>query len=198
MGEPADIARISRDWGDEKSIATVRGNPRPPAQLTAIGHFVSLTFRSDTKAERSIRAKHGQHYWLAWKGDPDTGDLIIVKPGPRVRVSGADLAPHHRFHGADPAAWESVSWSPPRQPLERLGFVTAITYRVPDRKMPSNKNGGAEAPTDYVHNFGDFGAGDDRSTDKRLHPAVAVGGDGTVYIMRRAGNAYRLGDWLYG
>lgn len=188
------ISNDKRNWKFLSQRNPVADSP----SLVGLGHFVSLTVRTASGIEKSIRPKHGQALWLAWKGDPETGDLIIVEPGNRVKASNEETAKVHReFHGADPVAWQKVAWHPPTQPLERLGFATAITYRIPS-KMPSNKESNDGVPTDWKHSFGDFGALDNQSDDKGLHPAVARGVDGTIYLMRRPRNKYRLADWLYG
>ncbi len=175
-----------------------RRNPAYDARpLVGIGRFINLTV--DGKGgERIITPAAGQQLWLAWKGDPERGDMIVVEAGKRVKVSDDETAKLHReFHGEDPAAWSQVQWHPPHQPLERMGLALSVTYAIP-RRMPSNKGSAPDERKEWLHHFGDFGTFNDQRHDPKFRPAVARGPDGSLYLLRRPGNKYRLADWLVG
>ncbi len=134
---------------------------------------------------------------MAWKGDAEKGDLIIVEPHGRAKPGNETTRQMHRtFHDSEPIDWKDVQWHPPTRAIEHLGYARSLSYLIPD-SMESNKKGDRE-PTEWVHYFGDFGGGVDERDDAKLWPGIAVGLDGTVYILRTRSSRYALKDWLIG
>lgn len=162
-----------------------------------LGELVALTFRAD--ASGKVRTLRAPGRWLAWMGDRDRGDLVVVRPS-RERSSAAGAVPpreraaHRRFHGAAPAGVRWVAWRPRPASATRLGLVVSVTYHVPPSVRSPRKQVVPE-PIDYTHSFGDHGGGKVDPSD-RFKPELWTDARGGLWIVRRRGNAYRLDRWL--
>mgnify|MGYP000178300998 CR=1 FL=1 len=179
----------------KKKPALYKANPpAAPSSLVGIGKFAALEYDDANGQRAQIAPAPGELLWLAWRGTPERGDMLVVDVAGREKARGDDETAiiHKNFHGEAPVSWARVVWTPPTQAVERLGFVRSITYRVPAR-MPSNKN-----DADYIHAFGDFGGGVDMREESQYWPALGHGADGSLYIIRRRFNKYKLADWLEG
>lgn len=137
--------------------------------------------------------------WLAWRGDANTGDLVIVHPSDgdaSLTPDPAALERHRRFHGSAAESLLTATWTPPPRTRRMIGYVMAVRYDVP-RKMASDKAGDR-----WHHKLGDFGrrGGGDRSDDNQFWPSLhaSLHRPYRWWIVRRRGNAYRLDDWLIG
>lgn len=168
--------------------------PASPSSLVGIGQFIAMECVKADGEPFTIKPEPKQRLWLAWRGEPDSGDMLVVDVVARGASCGDDETAkiHRTFHAADPVNWSKVVWIPPTSACQRLGYIRTITYRVPSR-MPSNKN-----DADYIHAFGDFGGGVDMRNDEKYWPTIAAGPDLSLYIVRRRNNKYRLSDWLEG
>lgn len=166
-------------------------NPR--GDLVGIGRMVSIEGQRRDGSPFAITPTAADKAWLAWRGDAEKGDIIVVRVVGRAKPGNDTTVVRHRtFHDEDPVDWSKVSWHPPMRAVEHIGFARSLTYRIPGR-MPSNKQG-----SDWIHHFGDFGHGVDERDNKAYWPGVAVGPDASVYVIRRSKNRYRMEDWLVG
>ncbi len=167
----------------------------PSGAIVGVGELVAIDAITRTGKELRVEPKPGQQLWLAWMGDAETGNLIVVRAGKSTNAgTDAARAMHHTFHGTDPVDWNRVQWIAPRQPIEHLGHAQAVTYRIPGR-MPSNKQ-----DDDWIHRFGDFGRehGGDHHRQAQYWPGLATGHDGSIYFLRTRSTQYALKDWLIG
>ena len=166
--------------------------------LVAIGKVVRidlLTHNDEQTHHLWSPALPGKNWWFAWEAK--SRDILIVKT-----IDIADVPPdavtakkHRLFHGEKSERMLEVDWRSPRR-LAEIGLIDSITYDVRHGGFDTDKD---DAP--YRHVFGDFGrAGKgDKSDEERYKPALAV--DVTthrLYIVRRPGNAFSLGEWLIG
>lgn len=173
-------------------------NPAP--SLVGIGRLVSIDGQRRDGSAFTLKPTSAERMWLAWRGAPETGDLLIVRPVRRVKPTAADQTTailHKRFHDAEPMDWREVTWTEPTRALEHLGFARSLSYTIPGR-MPSNKQSAPGEDKVWLHHFGDFGGGVDERDDPRFWPGLAMGHDGAVYLLRKRGNRYTLDDWLIG
>ncbi len=138
------------------------------------------------------RTKVPKGKWLAWRGDPNTGDLIIATMVRRKTGKRMDDARHRRFHDAEVAELAEVEWDKPAKgTLTPVGYCCAVRYRIPPG-MPSNK-----ADNDWRHEFGEAQPGVIRRGNQ-WKPWLSRDRNGGLFIVRRAGNDYRLDEWLRG
>ncbi len=178
-----------------KCPCTKKRNPVAlPSSLVGIGQFIELQGVTGDGEEFILKPEPRQRLWLAWRGTADNGDMLIVDVVGREAAAANEATTrlHKKFHAADPVNWNRVVWTPPTSAIKRLGYARTLTYRVPSR-TPSNKN-----DADYIHAFGDFGGGVDMREEREYWPGIGQGPDGSVYIIRRSKNKYRLADWLEG
>ena len=155
--------------------------------LIALGRAVGLEFilLGRKKAEKvSFPA-----WWWAWDGAPNTGNIRLVKvigDAPPVRS-----ALHKKFHGEPSSQAVTVNASPMSAPLSVIGMAVSLTYDA--QHLNSNKAG-----ANYCHHFGAFTHDDLPPFDERYYPDVVVDRSGQLMLKRKAGNAFRLEDWLIG
>lgn len=160
--------------------------------LVGIGLLDAITFRDDANAVRTF-AEPGM--MLAWLGSNHRGTLVGLRPDGVTTVtclSAAAREAHERFHGYAPTrAIAGISAGTPKQ---RLGRVVSVQYSIP-KAITSNKSGDA-----WEHKIGDFGrmGKGDRSHQSRYWPELWLDAAGIPRLVRVPGNAYYLGEWLYG
>ncbi len=161
------------------------------ALLVGIGELVSIDWCPIGGGIVS-RTKAPGKKWLAWYGDSNQGDLIIasmVRRRTGVRVADGR---HTKFHAAPVQELAEIEWDEPnRKTLTPVGLCCAVRYRIPEG-MPSNKSG-----NDWQHDFGEKVPGVMRHAD-RYKPFLSRDSHGGLFIVRRAGNDYRLDTWLRG
>lgn len=162
--------------------------PRLP--LVGIGLFIDVDW-SELGSSVVHRTKVPADRWLAWRGDPETGDLVVATFH-RQTGTRADDDRHQRFHDAPVSELAEVSWDPPQgRTLRPVGLCHAVRYRIPDG-MASNKAG-----SDWRHAFGEAEPGVVRH-ENRWKPWLSRDARGGLYFVRRSGNDYRLDNWLRG
>jgi hypothetical protein len=169
-------------------------------ETVGLGRLVELRVRSP--AGESIRVKPTGARWLAWK--PDSHDLVVLHPAlPAVRglPSEGFRKRHVRFHAAPPAAARIMDWPKPDGQTRPLGLVEAVIYDASGIDSPS------KGRHQWIHHFGDRGShhhhhgsapADPGHFPERVMPHLDVDQSGNLFIVRRPGNRYRVGDWIRG
>ncbi len=157
--------------------------------IVALGKCYELTFRRDGKRTEETVKFPG--WWWAWSGSPSNGSILLVKPqGGAHTPRGVANRMHLAFHGAPPERGLDVL-APDLSACSRAGLVVSFAYDA--RSISISKR---DRP--YRHHFG-AETHDDKPPfpDKDL-PLLAVSPDGGLCIKRRAGNSFRLADWVIG
>lgn len=157
--------------------------------LVALGKAFEIEFIRDGRSQAEKASFPG--WWWAWDGSPDRGHILLVKPTTIIAAPrGTSKAMHATFHGNDPDKGFDVK-APLISDARRAGLVISFGYDA--RSFSSSKRS-----MPYRHHFGAETHDDKPPFDQKYWPILAVCDDGGMVIKRRAGNTFRLHDWVIG
>ncbi len=169
-----------------------------PATFIGLGRLIDLVVRLPDGAR--VRVTPERESWLAWQ--PDARDLVVLHPRGDLTgsVSAQAKRRHRLFHGSDPAALRSMEQPHPVRPVQTLGLVESVTYVAESIRSPS------KGRHFWQHHFGDRGerghgamkADEPAGYCERHLPRLDVDAAGHLFIVRRVGNHYHVGEWIVG
>lgn len=172
-------------------------NRRAAQSVLGLGRLVSLLVRRSYGTRLRITPQ-GER-WLAWDGA--RRDLLVLVPtGGRHPAPLAASAAHQEFHGAAPTSLRRMTWPSPQGRLSPLGLLESITYDATGIRSPS------KGRCRWLHQFGDRGerghanAEPDEPSSYSDHflPRLDIDAAGSLWIVRRPQNRYRVSDWIVG
>lgn len=158
--------------------------------LVALGKAYDLTYVRDGKStEETIRLPG---WWWAWTGDADNGSILLVKPlGFRPhKASTRAKQMHAEFHGDIAGKLMHVE-APNLSDAKRAGLVVSFAYDA--RGFSTSK-----ATMPYRHHFGAETHDETPPFPQKYWPILGITPEGGITIKRRAGNSFRLADWVIG
>lgn len=157
--------------------------------LLCIGRLIRLELvEPDSDKVATLRLKNK---WLASNGR----DLYIctVKGATTAKLPSGIRAKHKKFHNAEPKGKPFVGECPTKSGSTKvLGLIKALVYTVPRKINSPEKN-----PYLWHHAFGDTGH-EGKEYPKKVMPALLQDSKGNLFFKRRAGNIYRVDQWLRG
>lgn len=158
--------------------------------LVALGKAYELTYRRDGKSTDETISIPG--WWWAWTGDADNGSILLVKPiGFRAQGGGARAKQMHAdFHGDLAGKLMNVE-APSLSEAKRAGLVVSFAYDA--RGFSTSKR-----TMPYRHHFGAETHDEKPPFPEKYWPILGITPEGGIVIKRRAGNSFRLADWVIG
>lgn len=157
--------------------------------LVALGKAFEITFVRDGETKAKTISFPG--WWWAWSGTPDNGSILLVKPVGFTR-GGSTLAKqmHAEFHGDLANKMMNVE-APSLSEAKRVGLVVSFAYDA--RGFSKTK-----ATMPYRHHFGAETHDEKPPFPEKYWPIMGLTAEGGLVIKRRAGNSFRLADWVIG
>jgi len=158
--------------------------------LVALGKCYELSYLRDGRTTEETVTCPG--YWWAWSGDADNGSILLVKPlGFRSQGgSSRARAMHANFHGDLAGKLMNVE-APSVSEAKRAGLVVSFAYDA--RGFSASKR-----TMPYRHHFGAETHDEKPPFPEKYFPILGITADGGIVIKRRAGNSFRLADWVIG
>lgn len=158
--------------------------------LVALGKAYELEYRRDGSSRSEVVKFPG--WWWAWSGSDDGGHILLVKPMSILSSAPKGTARRmaSKFHGVTPDKNFDVL-APDISETKRAGLVVSFAYDA--RSFSSSKR-----TMPYRHHFGAETHDDKPPFPDSALPYLAVSPDGGLVIKRRAGNTFRLADWVIG
>jgi hypothetical protein len=158
--------------------------------LVALGKAYELSYVRDGRSTEETVKIPG--YWWAWTGDADNGSILLVKPVGFTNRGGSANAKsmHANFHGVLSGMQMNVE-APSLSNAKRAGLVVSFAYDA--RGFSRSKS-----TMPYRHHFGAETHDDKPPFPEKYWPILGITADGGIVIKRRAGNSFRLADWVIG
>lgn len=157
--------------------------------LVGLGKAYEICFIRDGRTKSESFMFPG--YWWAWSGTPDNGNILLVKPlSATDKSSRVNHDTHIKFHGDDPDKLLRVE-APALTGARRIGLVISFAYDA--RGFASTKSS-----KPYRHHFGAETHADKPPFPESALPMLCTSLSGSLIIKRRAGNGFRLADWVVG
>ncbi len=171
-----------------------RRNPVPASApsraLLCIGQLRDLELY-DPHTNRTAHIKP-KGKWLAWDGKQF--QICNVRGQVNATLPSSVVAKHRKFHAANPQGKPFLASMPDRGPTVRdVGLLKSLVYYVPSKIRSPGKN-------KYLwhHAFGDTGHKGGDSYPIKVMPMLQRDSAGNLFIKRRAGNIFRVDNWLRG
>lgn len=158
--------------------------------LVALGKCYELTYVRDGKSTEETVKIPG--HWWAWTGDADNGSILLVKPLGFTNRGGSANAKsmHANFHGVLSGHQMNVE-APSLSNAKRAGLVVSFAYDA--RGFSKTKS-----TMPYRHHFGAETHDEKPPFPEKYWPILGITPEGGIVIKRRAGNSFRLADWVIG
>jgi hypothetical protein len=158
--------------------------------LVALGKCYELTYVRDGRTNPETVRCPG--FWWAWSGDASTGSILLVKPIGFLPHGGSPKAKamHAEFHGNIAGKLMNVE-APSISDAQRAGLVVSFAYDA--RGFSQSKR-----TMPYRHHFGAETHDEKPPFPEKYWPILGITADGGIVIKRRAGNSFRLADWVIG